>query len=140
MSDKLRECPVCGSQARLIKASEDKRRQTNKIYCTNRPCISITRAAMHGEEDIIRIWNTRHQPAHETVEQWEERTGKSYPDDGPVWRTEVLEDSKGKYTVHHLTTWKNYKPYGSTEVIEKWLKSNQPIIATHHGKPKDITP
>ena len=61
--DKIREelkaCPRCGSKARLITAEKDKRRQTNKIECINKPCIEITRAAMFGISDIIKIWNTR---------------------------------------------------------------------------------
>lgn len=72
--DKIREelkvCPRCGSEARLITAQKDKRRQTNKIECTNKPCLEITRAAMFGISDIIKIWNTRsHDEEIKTLSQ-----------------------------------------------------------------------
>jgi len=57
--EELKPCPFCGSRAILITAQKDERRQTNKIECTNKPCIEITRAAMFGISDIIKIWNTR---------------------------------------------------------------------------------
>ncbi|TET97705.1 MAG: hypothetical protein E3J23_08485 [Candidatus Stahlbacteria bacterium] len=125
MNDKLRECPRCGSKAILKSANEDNRRQTNQIECTNKPCITLTRAAMHGEEDIIKLWNTRHEPTHETVDQWEERTGESYPDDGPVW---------GLYH-NDMKSTKKWKLYEHKKAIYNFTVSKC-IVATHHGKPE----
>lgn len=86
-------------------------------------------------QHMFEVWEKLIQPKHETVAEWEKRTGKTYPDDGPVWRIEILEDSRGSFTVHYLVTWQQYKPYASPEVLAKWLKLHQPIVATHHGRP-----
>ena len=62
---------------------------------------------------------------HETVEQWESRTGEIYPDDAPVW----VVDSDS-------TELKLYKDYW-TDIVEliKYQSDNTVIIANHHGKP-----
>jgi Lar family restriction alleviation protein len=75
-------------------------------------------------------WNTRtpELPNPCTIEQYEKITGEKFPENGAVWRQEILSDLKGEYVVYHLTTWKNYKPYASPEILEKWLKKNQPAI------------
>ena len=59
IQEELKTCPRCRSKARLITAEKDKRRQTNKIECTKKPCIEITMAAMCGVNTIIKVWNTR---------------------------------------------------------------------------------
>lgn len=66
-------------------------------------------------------------PKHETVGEWEKRTGESYPDDGPVF-------VKEKQIYGGWMEWK-LKPY------IKSMKDLHPafwrvVIATHHGKPE----
>jgi len=63
-----------------------------------------------------------------TPEEYKTITGKDYPESACVWRKEVLKDSKGEYTIYHLMTYKNYKPYASPKILEKWLKTHQPYI------------
>lgn len=46
-------------------------------------------------------------PKHETVEQWEKRTGEPYPDFGPVWYKPIDEML--------LSTYQFYKKYGMKE-------------------------
>jgi len=55
-------------------------------------------------------------PKYETVEQWESRTGDTYPGDGPVW---ARYDKKW-----HLYEYNGYAR-GASNLI----------VATHHGKP-----
>lgn len=62
--------------------------------------------------------NDNHEPISETVDQWESRTGETYPDDGPVWRKDTLFDANGEYVTYTLTTWEDYKQ-----------------SANHNGKP-----
>ena len=74
--------------------------------------------AMNSVTKLVGIINT---PKHETVEQWETRTGESYPEDAPVWYwDEEYYSDCGEYL---LTTWEDYSP-------DKSL-----YVANHHGKP-----
>ena len=134
-NEKLRECPVCGNKSYIKTPDTDSRRRYHKFECPK--CKVIITHKYAG--DLLRLLDMpermRHTPTNETVEQWEERTGETYPDDGPVWHKEVLKDDKGEYIIYNLMTLARYKPYGSPEIIKKWLEANQPIVATHHGKP-----
>lgn len=67
-------------------------------------------------EDLIS------EPKHETVEEWEARTGETYPDDGPVW---VRVD--GHFISLRIRS--DIKDLPERAVI---------TIANHHGKPQDI--
>jgi len=61
-------------------------------------------------------------PKHETVEQWESRTGEKYPDDGPVYFKMVEGDEF------------NLTDYGWSKIFK--LKEITVIVANHHGKPE----
>jgi hypothetical protein len=79
------------------------------------------RGLRDGIIDMLAAINT---PKHETVEEWEKRTGESYPDDAPVYfRIKDCRDSEWKL---HYTTIKN--SFKNTEL--------DMIIANHHGKPE----
>lgn len=60
-------------------------------------------------------------PKYETVEQWEKRTGESYPDDGPCYRFKL-----GQW---HLDMW--------IDCIADVAHGVKVIVANHHGKPKE---
>lgn len=69
-------------------------------------------------------WTKIKQPqTHETVDQWEKRTGKTYPDDGPVYAW--MEFTKDKWC---LAYYGDAKRSGVSQ--EKKI-----IIATELGKP-----
>lgn len=75
-----------------------------------------------------------HESKHETVEQWEERTGLIYPDDGPVWIwAEYLSDFP--YGQIERSEWRleEYSYIDGTSITK--IKC---IIANHHGKPDSI--
>lgn len=76
-------------------------------------------------------------PKNETVEQWEKRTGIIYPDDGPVWVKKSEKDPEGEYSWWELRTYKDSIPWGSKEVIDKFMRFNKDkfILANHYGKP-----
>jgi hypothetical protein len=77
---------------------------------------------------IIAVANT--EPKHETVEEWEKRTGEIYPDDGPVWVNEkTIDMGKG-------SAWMGW--FISTYDKRKHLNTGEYwkiIVANHHGKP-----
>ena len=70
---KLKPCPFCGGEAVFISAKKDKRRQSNKIECANKPCVSIIMAAFIGEENIIMLWNRRHNVNPDLSKAWQGR-------------------------------------------------------------------
>lgn len=75
----------------------------------------------HGFADYeLKSFNT---PKHETVENWEIRTGESYPDDGPCW--EYDECSEYRLSLYRSAS-KRIKYYGQGHCI----------VANHHGKPE----
>ncbi|MCP4988530.1 MAG: hypothetical protein GY928_21500 [Colwellia sp.] len=59
-------------------------------------------------------------PKHETVEQWKNRTGESYPDDGPVWTFSPCEKEWQLYSLKELE-------HTICETV---------YVANHHGKPE----
>lgn len=63
---------------------------------------------------VIEYYTT---PRHETVEQWEERTGEKYPSDAPVW-------VKSPNFPLYLGEYEGMKIY-----------PERCIVANHHGKP-----
>jgi hypothetical protein len=62
-------------------------------------------------------------PKHETVEQWESRTGESYPDYAPIWFY-CRKDPIGFDWLPEC--------YGVTRIYPTILKS---VVRNHHGKP-----
>ncbi len=62
---------------------------------------------------------TRHTPKHETVSDWEKRTGETYPDDRLVWS---WEDLSNMWTI---ITYEKYK-----EIMDKNFDSS-PYIFIH---------
>lgn len=69
------------------------------------------------ENDIAYVLDT---PKHETVEEWEKRTGETYPDDAPCYRFKM-----GKW---HLDLWE--------DCITDIAHGVKVIVANHHGKPE----
>ena len=98
-------CPVCNGKGYLVPDENDYAED-----CLNKNC----------KDGIVQIYYTPKE--YKTI------TGKDYPESACVWRKEVLKDSKGEYTIYHLMTYKNYKPYASPKILEKWLKTHQPYI------------
>jgi hypothetical protein len=70
----------------------------------------------------MEISDFYHNPPHETVEQWEKRTGETYPDDGPVYPADMF---CGKPCYKDCRSYRDAKKQG-------W---NITIVANHHGKP-----
>lgn len=64
----------------------------------------------------------------ETVKTWEERTGKKYPDDGPVWRRIITPGG-------HRTKWELLQ-YGAALVMSDWQENIVPRIGM--GKPHEV--
>ena len=67
-------------------------------------------------------------PKHETISEWENRTGESYPDEAPVWLNEKEAVKNGEWIGWSLKVYEQVK--GKSP--EYW----KVIIANHHGKPK----
>jgi len=78
-------------------------------------------------------------PKHETVSEWENRTGESYPDDAPVWFRETGSFNEDSFNYWELGTYKTNTPYGKDETVKAWIKWNKgkSIVANHHGKPEE---
>jgi hypothetical protein len=72
--------------------------------------------------DEIRL----NQSQHETVEEWEKRTGETYPDDGPVYYTFPIDDF---WSLCEYKEWKqsSYSTVNGAVVV----------VANHHGKPEE---
>jgi hypothetical protein len=98
--------------------SLDLSRDGNGVYISQETYIYF-----RGYSDHAESINT---PKHETVEQWEKRTGESYPDDGPVWLT---IDSELWVTGWQLMTKEYWLLYNNDEQAIVY-------IANHHGKPE----
>ena len=69
-------------------------------------------------------------PKQETVKEWENRTGESYPDDAPIWLSEKVAVENGKWSVYRLKEYGRYK----NSSREYW----KVIVANHRGKPEEI--
>lgn len=116
----IEACPFCGSEkiASIISS-------TGKSYIVG--CASCEATVQALTEDCsIKTWNTRHKfpETWETVEQWEKRTGKTYPDDGPIY----------VWTVNNPTCLKRWRLMEYN--YAKLYKDVCPlIIANHLGKP-----
>ncbi len=86
------------------------------------------------EQEAKEAWNTRHTPKHETVSEWEKRTGETYPNDGPVWsRWKTTHKDYGHW---FLITNGRAQDELETEVYNK--ERYIIIVANHHGKPEDV--
>ena len=73
------------------------------------------------------VENKRHStPTHETVSEWENRTGESYPDDAPCWV---------RYTFNESC--RRVKPYWGLVEYEGMRDDTTCIVANHHGKPEE---
>lgn len=71
MSDiKLKECPFCGGEAKIIKQGHREYAPTYYVRCTTIFC-RIATPHYKKEAEVIRIWNTR-KPMDRIVEQLEE--------------------------------------------------------------------
>jgi len=66
---------------------------------------------------------------YETVEQWEERTGKTYPDDGPVW---VYEGND--YELDNQTGNEEWVLCLYDQVKNDY---HSIVVANHQGKPEE---
>lgn len=67
MTDKLRECPFCGGEAKWFNTE-------CKVYCVNCACSTIE---FIDKRDAIEAWNTR-KPMDRIVEQLE-KLRQEYP-------------------------------------------------------------
>jgi hypothetical protein len=85
-----------------------------------------TTAQWRGFSSCYRI--TLNQPKHETVDQWEDRTGDIYPNDGLtiVWSNYRIEYQLYRYYAVKSTNSKN-----------KIYVIDLPIVTNHHGKPEE---
>lgn len=138
MSDKLRECPFCGSYEKLFKYHSE---NCFLLLLTD----ALTCDAEVSQEESLNSWNTRHQPPHETVEQWEKRTGETYPDDGPIYVRYRVYEGSDQNTVNEddwtewmwtVMFWHDYEKFSSvldSEYID-W-EIGDAYVANHHGKP-----
>jgi len=90
--------------------------------------VTLTIEEMRFIESIIN------QPKHETVEQWEERTGETYPDDGPVWMLQIYP--KLDNTWWSLVEYSEHKRWNRLRK-DAGLSNGEIrlIVANHHGKP-----
>jgi len=93
--------------------------------------------------DLLKpCFNSQH-PKHETVEEWENRTGKVYPDDGPVWMSTSYQKSMGGGLFYELVTKKRaydkskFSSVWSDDEIKAFYKKNPVYIANEHGKPEE---
>ena len=70
MTDRLRECPFCGGEARITKLPKSVKPKAYHIGCSQCGTVKIL---FMTEEEAIENWNTR-KPMDRIVEQLEERT------------------------------------------------------------------
>ncbi len=70
-------------------------------------------------------------PKHETVEQWEKRTGQIYPDDGPVW----IQHRKASGVTGKIK--KMVGTFGLRLFREVKYVEGLKIVANEHGKPEE---
>ena len=81
MNEELKPCPFCGGSEIECKHDGD-----GNFWHHCKSCDATGPFLNKRSDEEELSWNTR--PAHpkvETVEEWEKRTGRKYPDDGPVW-------------------------------------------------------
>ncbi len=81
-------------------------------------------------KDFKKKWDEEYTPKHETVSDWEKRTGEIFPNDGPVWS--IGFDSRPIELVE-------YSVFRDMRLIgEKIGDHPYCIVANHHGKPEDV--
>lgn len=111
MSEKLREQTI-ETQLEFVEWLKEK-----QMY--NLHASASQMQAMHD------VWERMRTPEHETVEQWEERTGETYPDDGPVY----------VWTVNNPTCRKRWRLM-EYNYSKSYRDVCEIIVANHHGKPE----
>lgn len=103
------------------KLSEKRSLLAGKYYKEDEMCLSDLMLMLEEYET-----NREHYiPKHETVEQWEERTGATYPDDGPVW---LYSNNNPTYHKRWLL-----KTHEDAKLSKHYCKI---VVANHHGKPE----
>ncbi len=125
MSEKLRECPFCGELPELNMMNVYGKTGSSIKYsytCSNCGLLMIE----WDKEKLIKSWNTRHQPKHETVQQWEERTGERYRSDSPVYVRIPVDITLNAH---------DYILMDNRQASIDGYKEEQVFIANHHGKP-----
>ena len=89
---------------------------------------------VNGSDNIEDIVNELEKelsiPKHETIEQLEERTGETYPDDAPVWSS-YRDVAKLSTIEWKLEQWGECKPW-------EWDSPKPSIVANQHGKPDNV--
>ncbi len=103
----------------------EKDKQIEEICKENDIYVDKINASAERYEMIETKMESMRQPEHETVEQWEKRTGEVYPDDGPAWHNSMI---CGKKTLI-ISEYSYYKKRGI---------DNYCIIANHYGKPEEV--
>ena len=126
MNYKLEGCPFCGSD------EMDWADHREGCY------LKMMDELLEGKENhspykVATGWNTRYEPKHETVEQWEERTGETYPEMRGFWWIDQDMDFFKENGYHRLRPIENkYQSY------KKKYPEYVFIVANHHGKPHNI--
>jgi hypothetical protein len=119
MSDKLRDvyqCKRCESNCIITSKQDDDGN-------------SWDGDVLYGQLCSCSEWVKTTEPKHETVQVWEERTGETYPDDGPVWSCYRNLLSANNEVYWKIEEWEETKQY-------EWDSPKPAIVATHHGKPE----
>jgi hypothetical protein len=145
MNEKLRECPFCGGERKDPESSGYYLEHNEDCYMRE---MSLVPRIQFIPFKKLQNWNTRHEPKHETVEEWENRTGKTYPDDGPVWIKSRYYKYHDDLTASHTDWFYEIIKYSELEYLQQHLlddieESEDPeveliCVANHHGKPEEV--
>ena len=140
MSAKLRECPFCELEENLVIIKVAPIEYLNNPNLDAIHCDNCGLTVHHPDKEMMyKIWNTRHEPKHETVEQWVSVKDKLPEIDEYVlwiwengfifyecidkdWDRDIIEMFLGGY---------KSEIHGP---ITHWMKP-LPIVANHHDKP-----
>ena len=79
MTDRLRECPFCGGEARITKLPKSVKPKAYHIGCSQCGTVKIL---FMTEEEAIENWNTR-KPMDKIIEELEEAS---------YWSNEIYDD------------------------------------------------
>ena len=116
MSDKLRDtykCTRCESKCVLTSLVDDDGNSWDENV-------------LYGQLCSCSEWEKTSEPPHETVDQWEKRTGETYPDDGPVWIKTHVDLTLNSFR-WVLSTYSGYSDWD--------IGKDRFYVANHHGKP-----
>jgi hypothetical protein len=126
VSEKLRECPFCGRTDMDVGEYD---------FIEYVSCECGARCHGYHDDQAVKRWNTRHEPKHETVEEWEKRTGEAYPDEKLVivWDCNVNRCISMTHGEDKETSSPLDNPMESVV-----FENPYPEVANHHGKPEEV--